>query len=945
MEKAVRQTAAWLAIVTLLPFSALAQQPLPPTAHAEAREVALPLPEDRGTAALEQSLKRLGTWASLMIIIAHPDDEDGTMLTYETRGHGVRAAQLTLTRGEGGQNAISADSYDALGLIRTNELLRADQFYGVKQYWGTEADFGFSKTQEEAFAQWGHDRVLYDAVLAIRRERPLVLVSTFVGGVTDGHGQHQVSAAIEQEAYRAAGDPKVFPEQFALGVRPWSPRAVFSRMPFAPVTGKGMFDYATGKWAPMKFYNYVTQQWSSKELSTDVTISTGAYDPVLGRSYTQIAREGWGEQKSQNGGGNPTLSDGGESEYHRWATSIEGLNGIQSSFFAGMSTSIDGLATLISGTPPEWLKPGLASVAAQVAATQKQFVAEHPEAIAPVLKAGYQAAMALRQRVVQSQIESRERADLAAELDLKIEQFQRALAESLGLDLQAFTTRSSAPSGGPFGGGIDESSRSVSPGDPLEVRIHTGNATNQAKLERVWLESSDGKPWTTSSKGSAAPGSDVTLQAKVPEGTAPTEPYFTRPTIEQPYYDVSHPEWRGRSFVPYPLSAWAEFRYQGVPIRLGEVVQTMQRQVGVGGVFEPLVVTPKIGVRVSPESRILPLDGSALPVRVTVHSEGPADGKVRLQLPAGWTAIPAEADFHRKVYGDTAALLFEVKPPAGVQDTSTRPIAIQAEADSGGHTYKSGWQRIGYLGLRPYNQYQAAQIKTRAVEVKIAPGLRVGYVMGTGDTVPEAMEGLGVTPHLLTSSELLSSDLSAFDTIVLGIRAYSARPELGMIEARLEAFVQNGGALIVQYQSNTFPAPFQLSMGRMPERVVDESAPVKILTREDKLMSWPNQITAHDFDGWVEERGHSFLDTWDPAFTPLTETADEGQDPQRGGLLVAHLGKGTYVYMAYALYRQLPELVPGAYRILANLLSAPRSPEPSSASAAQQIHTNETIGK
>jgi len=941
-ENFVRQTTAWLAIVSLLPFCATAQQPAPTVPHAEARELALPLPEDRGAAALEQSLKRLGTWASMMIVIAHPDDEDGTMLTYETRGHGVRAAQLTLTRGEGGQNAISADSYDALGLIRTNELLRADQFYGVKQYWGTEADFGFSKTQEEAFSQWGHDRVLYDAVLAIRRERPLVLVSTFVGGVTDGHGQHQVSAAIEQEAYRVAGDPKAFPEQFALGVRPWSPRAVFSRMPFAPITGKGMFDYATGKWQPVKFYNYATQQWSDKELSTDVKIPTGTYDPVLGRSYTQIAREGWGEQKSQNGGGNPSLSDGGESEYHRWAASDKDLSGVQDSFFAGIPTGIEGLATLVSGMSPEWLKSGLSDIAAQLAAAQKQCVTEHPEAIAPTLKAGYQAAMTLRQRVLHSQIEARQRADLTAELDLKIEQFQQALAESLGLDLQAFTTRTAAAANaGPFGGGIDETSRSVSPGDPLEVRIHTGNATHQAKLERVWLESSDSKPWATGASAHPAnPGSDVTLQARVPEGTAPTEPYFTRPTIEQPFYDVSNPEWRGRSFAPYPLAAWAEFSYEGVPIRLGEVVQTMQRQVGVGGIFEPLVVTPKIGVRVSPESQILPLDGSPLPVRVTVHTEGPAEGKVRLKLPAGWTATPAEAEFHRKVYGDTAAMLFEVKPPAGVQDTA---FAIQAEADSGGHTYQSGWQRIGYLGLRPYNQYRKAEIKTRAVDVKVAPGLRVGYVMGTGDTVPEAIEGLGVTPHLLTSSDLLSSDLSAWDVIVLGIRAYSARPELGMVEARLETFVQNGGTVIVQYQSNTFPAPFQLSMGRTPERVVEEAAPVKILAPDNKLMSWPNQITSRDFDGWVEERGHSFLDTWDPAFTPLTETADQGQDPQRGGLLVAHSGKGTYVYMAYALYRQLPELVPGAYRILANLLSAGK--DPSQASATGLIHTNETIGK
>jgi LmbE family N-acetylglucosaminyl deacetylase len=920
----LQQSAAWLALASLTSTFGVSQAPAALAgAHGEAREVALPLPEDRGAAALEQTLKHLGTWASLMMIVAHPDDEDGAMMTYEGRGMGVRTSQLTLTRGEGGQNAISADIYDELGVIRTNELLRADEFYGVKQYWGTEADFGFSKTQAEAFAQWGHDRVLYDAVLAIRRERPLALVATFVGAVTDGHGQHQVSAEIEQEAYLAAGDPKVFPEQFALGVRPWAPRAVFSRMPFAPVTGKGMFDYATGKWAPVRFENYVTKEFSSTQLSEDVKIPSGKYDAVLGRGYGQIAREGWGEQKSQNGGGNPTLSGDFESEYHRWATTVPGLKGVQDSFFAGMDTSVNGLASLVPSPAPEWLTAGLGEIAAKVDEAQKSCAATHPEAIAPVLKAGYQATMALRQRVAASSLAEDGRANLVAELEVKERQFQDALALSLGLDLQVYTTRESGAAAGPFGGGMEETSRSVTPGDGLQVRIHTGNATGKAKLERVWIASNDGKPWATERGSRTAPGSDVTIDARVPEDAKPTEPYFTRPTIEQPYYDISKPEWRGRSFAPYPLSGWAEFRYDGVPIVLGETVQTMQRIVGIGGVFEPLLVTPEIGVKVTPEAQILPLDGSPLTVRVMVHAERAAEGKVRLKLPEGWTATPVEAEFKRKVYGDTEAIVFQVKPSAEVlASTQEKAFVLKAVAEAGGRTYSSGWQRVGYAGLRPYNVYHRAEMHARAVDVKVAPGLRVGYVMGTGDTVPLAMEGLGIRPHLLTTNELLSGNLADYDTVVIGIRAYSNRPELGMIQGRLDAYVEGGGTLIVQYQSNTFPAPHPLTLGRIAERVVDEKAPVKILAPEDALMTWPNRITAHDFDGWVEERGHSFLDSWDAAYTPLTETADEGQDPQRGGLIVTHPGKGTYVYIAYALYRQLPELVPGSYRLLANLLSA-----------------------
>ena len=212
--------------------------------------------------------------------------------------------------------------------------------------------------------------------------------------------------------------------------------------------------------------------------------------------------------------------------------------------------------------------------------------------------------------------------------------------------------------------------------------------------------------------------------------------------------------------------------------------------------------------------------------------------------------------------------------------------------------------------------------KIDATGLTLAPGLKVAYVMGTGDTVPEALEALGVEPHLLSVEELTSGDLSAWNVIVIGIRAYSALPELAGAAQRLKQFVENGGTVVVQYQSSTFPAPLPLTMGSTPERVVDESDAVKRREPENPLLSWPNKITTADFDGWVEERGHSFMNSWDAGYTALTETADPGQDPQRGGLLLAHVGKGTYIYVAYALNRQFPELVPGSYRILANLLSA-----------------------
>ncbi len=925
-----------LAFAPQLPAQSEPVAQLPPS---EPHLVALPLAEDRGEAKLEQALKRLNTSASLMMIVAHPDDEDGALLTYLSRGLGVRCTLFTLTRGEGGQNAMSGELYDALGIIRTNELLKADQYYGAKQLWGTEADFGFSKTQEESFQKWTHERVLYDAVLAVRRERPQVIVSTFVGGITDGHGQHQVSGEIAQEVFKATADPKVFPDQLkpvsegGLGLQPWQPLAVYSMTPFAPVTDKGMFDYATGKWAPARFKNYVTGEITTTVPSTDVRIPVGSRDATLGRSYAQIAREGWGEQKSQNGGANPSLSGPATASYHLWAVAPAAqvdanLDKIGASLYENsrvrIDTGIAGLAHLVKSPAPDWLVSGLHEIASQL----KQFESKCPctsglpvaQALAPI----YRETLTLRDKAASSALDPQSKASLLFELDAKINQFQSAFADILGLDLIAFRTNEAhAQTAGFRGASADEAPTSVSPGEEFRVHVHASQATNATRLEKVWLQSRTGEDWKSTLTGSAIDPAqlvvDPVFTVHVADDAAPTAPFFTRPNIEQPYYDIANPHWRERSFAPYPLDAWAEFTFDGLPIRIGEVVQTLQRVTGPGGFYQPFVVTPAIGVSVDPHARILPIDGTALPVRVTVHTQSAADGTVTLELPAGWHCEPAQAEFHRKAAGDTDPILFSVTPAAA----QTGAYAIKAIAQSAGHNYDSGWHSVGYPGLRPYNQYAPATLQTRKIDVRLAQGLHIGYVMGPGDLVPEALEGMGITPELLSDSDLISGDLSTYNVIVIGIRAYSVRPELAKIQPRLEEWIRNGGTLVVQYQSSTFPAPLPLSLGgRLPERVVDEQAPVKLLDPSNPLLNFPNKITPADFDAWVEERGHSFLESWDPGYTALTETADPGQDPQRGGLIVTHPGKGTYIYVAYALYRQLPELVPGAYRILANLISS-----------------------
>jgi LmbE family N-acetylglucosaminyl deacetylase len=571
-----------------------AQEVVQPTAENELAQVplpdpqvnALPLPEDRGAANLEQTLKRLGTTASVLFIVPHPDDEDGALMTYLSRGLGVRVTLLTLTRGEGGQNAMSAEEYDALGLIRTNELLRADEFYGVRQLWGTEADFGFSKTQEEAFAQWGHDRVLYDAVLAVRMVRPQVILSTFVGGVSDGHGQHQVAGEIAQEAFKAAGDPKVFPEQLKNGLQPWQPLAVYSRAPFARIANGQTFDYATGKLAPAKFHNYVTDEWITGALSSDVTLPSGTWDPWLGRTYVQIAREGWGEQKSQYGGANPALSEPDSTSYHLWAVAPGGEGpgaaaGSPSLFEnrkVQIDTTIAGLVKLVHGTRPQWFLDGLSQIQTGLNAFEKDCNVECGVEGAHKLAPVYRKTLDLYARVKASDLDAESKAGLELELGAKIAQFQEAFKDLLGLDLVAFKagTGGGQGGGGGRGGSADESARSVAPGEAFGVRVHASQLPGATQLSRVWLESSDGAPWKIDDAGgpidAAAPVSNRSFRVRAADDAQPTEPFFTRPNTEQPYYDISNQAWRERSSPPYPLTAWAEFTFDGVPIQLGQVV-------------------------------------------------------------------------------------------------------------------------------------------------------------------------------------------------------------------------------------------------------------------------------------------------------------------------------------------------------------------------------------
>src|SRR5436309_11968206 len=366
----------------------------PAAVDSRAGASAHPLPFDRGSAALWQSLQKLHTRSSLLMVTAHPDDEDGGMLTYESRGQGVRATLLTLNRGEGGANVMSSDYFDALGLVRTEELLAADRYYGTQQFWTRVCDYGFSKTKEEALDKWGHDRVLGDVVRVVRMIRPLAITSVFVGGRTDGHGNHQVAGQMAQEAFKEAGDPAMFPEQIKEGLRPWKPLKDYARVPFARITDKGIYDYADGKYYPAEFQNYTNGTVIKGELSASVEIAEGDYNTILGLTYAQVSRLGLGHQKSQNGGTGLPPAEEEMASYHRFA-SLVSVPEKESSFFEGIVVSLAGIADLAQGGDVAFLKEGLSNINSLVERAISGFSAQHPEAIASTLADGLKATRAL----------------------------------------------------------------------------------------------------------------------------------------------------------------------------------------------------------------------------------------------------------------------------------------------------------------------------------------------------------------------------------------------------------------------------------------------------------------------------------------------------------------------------------------------------------------------
>jgi LmbE family N-acetylglucosaminyl deacetylase len=880
-----------------------------------------PLPQDQGAILLFQLLTKIKTTARFMQVVAHPDDEDGGLLTLEARGRGATAMLFTLNRGEGGQNKFGAESSDELGILRTLELLEADKYYGVEQRFSRVTDFGFSKTAEETFNKWhGHDIALGDLVLAIRTFRPDVLTSRFSGTKRDGHGNHEASGVLTEEAFRAAADPNRFPEQIKAGLLPWQAKKLYLGNPPRLFTGGNIADE-----------DYT------------VKLDIGEYSPVLGMSYTQFALEGLAHQTSQGTGG-IRVPPGHRYTYYKLVDAAAAKPaGHEEDFFSGIDTSLPGLAVRLGAEESKvsTLRHGLEFLEKQADEAIKAFSLKNPEASAPPLVAGLLGLQQMILKVKESSLSPAAKADLLVALTTKLSQFQQAANEALGIYFEVTVDSPGAPPGPSYFPRMEQTMSMAVPGQTFTATARLYNR-GKAPIQQAGIQLLAPDGWKVEptraplgpDNASIAPGDSTSAQFKVtvPENAQSTEPYFSRRDPEaETFYNISDPKLATIPWPPYPVHGTAQFMTHAGLGFTSAVAKIKFVDPALGQSERPLAVGPPISVLLTSPVVVVPVGGvaqSRIEVNVRSNVEKPLHATLRLETPPGWKVQPESIPVSLDHDGDVNNYSFQIAP----QNLKEGTYRVTARAEYNGRQYEEGFKIISRPDLDSFYAYRPATQNVQAVDVRLPARLRVGYVMGAGDEIPAVLSSLGLNVTLISPQELATGDLSRYDTIVVGIRAYDVRTDVREHNRRLLDYADHGGTLIVQYNQSVgifndgryTPYPATLSSAR----VSVEEQPVDILDPAEQIFSYPNRISARDFDGWVQERGLYFMGQWDTQFKPLLASNDPGEQPQKGGLLIAHYGKGVYVYSAYAFFRQLPAGVPGAIRLFVNLLSAGhQSPE------------------
>ncbi len=864
-------------------------------------------------------LRQLDGVKRVLMVAAHPDDEDTALLAYLARGLGADVAYFSFTRGEGGQNRIGPELGEGLGIIRSGELLAAREIDGAKQFFGRAYDFGYSKTAAETLSKWPREIVLGDLVYAIRLFRPQVLVSLFGGTERDGHGHHQVSGILSHEAWDAAGDPTRFPEQLRDGIEPWAPLKLYTRTFFGP-TAEG------------------------------IELDTGELDPLLGLSYHQVAMSSRSQHRSQDFG--TVITPGPRStSLVPLASRTEGE--IDPAIFAGIDTTLASLTTALgmeAAEAREGYRTALARAGSELRATQ-------PEAAFPALaeaKAHLQTLMELVPPIggpegseLSQGSELSEILEVRRELGRRSDLLSRALLAVAGVRVEArarddilvpgqeVVVETRVWSGRHATVLLDPPSVEVPEGWGVEGLApgERDQPDDLGPFARFFQREGPGLP----------PGQPATVapneiahwrySVAVPTDAEPTTPYFLKVPRNQDIYEW--PQDRDAHILPFvrpPITSRTgmELQIDGVAATVEVTDEVRYRGVNgaTGEFWHPLLVAPSVSVTPLANPVVWPVhspEARELAFIVSSNDPEPVSHRLILDLPEGWRALPSAIDVDLSGPEDEQEVRFTLEAPSDGDEGEffVQPRLVSPE---GMEDVRPGvWATlIDYSHIERRLLTRSPAVKVLRADLRVAER-STGYVMGSGDEGPEAIRQLGLDVELIGPGDWQASTLDKYDTIVLGVRAYEARDDLKAANRMLLEWVERGGTLVVQYNRYEFSeadyAPFPITIERPAPRVTDETTVISIIDDTTPLTTAPNRIEAKDFEGWAQERGLYFPSTWDPTYKTPFEMADPGEEPQLGSLLVAPSGEGVYVYTSLSLFRQWRAGVPGALRLWANLLS------------------------
>ena len=812
------------------------------------QQVCAQQPRIMNTAEIKINLEKLLHLGSVLYIAVHPDDENTAILAYMAKDRMMRTGYLSLTRGDGGQNLIGSEKGPLMGLIRTYELLEARKIDGAEQFFTRAIDFGYSKSADESIAIWGRENVLEDIVYVIRKFQPDIILTRFSPIPEEGnHGHHTASAILALEAFNAAGDSTRFPDQLKE-VAVWKPTRLL--------------------WNTWKPY---LPDAKPEETASLTAIDVGKFNPLLGKSYQEIASLSRSMHKSQGFGAVPVRGE--RLDY------FEALAGEKADkdLFDGVDTSWDRV-------------PGSAQIRLLLEKANQSFDCNHPEQILPILMDALKKLGELPGSYWKTQ---------------KTAELKEIIRSCSGVWLEAISD-----------------AQIVLPGQEIKVASMIVNRSDfPFRLKQILVASADGEmkiiPGGQQLQYNKPLQQNFAMTIPTDDGLI-TNPYWLLEAPGKGIYYAAPDGLKGMPIAPYPFNVTIVLEEGGKEISFETPVLFRQRDPVEGEKLLALTVTAPVTANFIAPIFYFP---SPAPRKIEIIlrcGPAPISGTLALQLPPSWKADPPAMPFSFSNAFEEKNAMFTVTP---LDQNSLSSVTAAVTVNN--RTYKLSWLTIEYPHLPSLALHPPAVAQFVRADIQHT-GKHIGYIMGTGDDIPAYLRQIGFQVELLTDEDLRLQSLDEFDAIVIGVRAYNTRDILKNGQGRLLDYVQNGGRLIVQYSvsrglkvQQIGPYPFQINSNR----VTEEDAPMTLLNPHHPLFNHPNKITTDDFGGWVQERGLYFADKWDSHYLPLLSCHDKGEPPQQGGLLLAQYGKGIFIYTGYSFFRQIPAGIPGALKLFVNMLS------------------------